>query len=340
VKTAEPSTSNTKQAAARSYRDALVADMTLPGMFSGLNDLCTLERYRSCGISVVSITLANDTAHDLQTVLDRAGTVTGAIKERPGELSLLERTGDVAAVKASARLGITFNIQGTNPLAGDLESIARLRGIGVTHMLIAYNVANRVGGGCTDHPDAGLSLFGRAAIEEMNRVGMLVDGSHSGYRTTLQAMELMQRPFIFSHCNAYAVFPHYRNVRDDQIRACAATGGVVGVNGVGAFLSEAGAADAESIFRHIDHIAQLVGAEHAGFGLDFITQAQLFAERVRADASEWPENNGRPVRFDQFAAPEILLEIAELMIRSGYSEAQLRGVLGGNYLRALGRAIG
>ena len=104
--------------------------------------------------------------------------------------------------------------------------------LGVRQALFADNLNNAAGGGCHDE-DRGLTDFGRAVVQEMNRAGMLVDCSHSAYRTTMEAMEVSSAPVVFSHSNPKALWDHGRNIRDDQIKACAATGGVVGVNGLG-----------------------------------------------------------------------------------------------------------
>ena len=117
-----------------------------------------------------------------------------------------------------AKLALTFNLQETNPLDGNLDMIDVYYELGVRHMLLAYNQKNRVGDGCAERTDSGLSRFGVRVIQEMNRVGMLVDGTHSGYKTTMEAMEVCSVPFIFSHCNAWQVVPHYRNIKDDQIK--------------------------------------------------------------------------------------------------------------------------
>ena len=125
--------------------------------------------------------------------------------------------------------------------------------------------------------------------------------------------------------------PHYRNIRDDQIRACAATGGVIGLNGLGEFLDDDRATSA-SIFRHLDHMVQLVGAEHVGLGLDYVRNEARFWNWVRDNAHMWPAGpNGRT--GSAFAQPEQVEELTEAMLRAGYPEDAVRGVLGGNWLR-------
>ena len=199
-------------------------------------------------------------------------------------------------------------------------------------MLLAYNQKNRVGDGCAERTDAGLSRFGVRLIEEMNRVGMLVDGAHSGYRTTMEAMEVTSAPFIFSHCLAHELFTHYRNIRDDQIKACAKSGGVIGVNGVGIFLEDP-EATSEAMFRHIDHIAKLVGPEHIGLGLDYVRDTERLASWTIANADMWPPNAGKPTVATTFAQPEQFVELTDIMLERQYSESDVRGILGENFAR-------
>lgn len=329
-----------REAAPQATGRGAVWDMTLPGLFSGLNDAGTLRRFHALGYRFVSITVANDTCRDPDLAVAAIEAVR-AMAELDSDLFRIVRSAsDVSNAVEAGQLALSFNFQGTNPFAGNIENVARFADLSLDHALLAYNQRNGVGDGCANFPGDGLTPFGRALIGEMNRCGVIVDGSHSGYRTTMEAMDLCAAPFIFSHSNACGVYPHYRNLRDDQIEACAASGGVIGVNGVGAFLSEDGKASAEHVFRHIDYLAALVGHEHVGLALDFIDRTDLFAERVAKETTKWPLNNGKPVRFDAFAEPRVVHDIAALMADHGYDAAQIRAILWGNFQRVYAAVIG
>jgi membrane dipeptidase len=204
--------------------------------------------------------------------------------------------------------------------------------LGVKHTLLAYNSKNYVGDGCGERTDAGLSRFGIEVVREMNRVGMLICGTHSGYRTTMEAMEISTAPVIFSHSNAYALHPHYRNLRDDQIKACARLGGVIGVNGLGEFLNDHEASSA-SMFAHIDYMANLVGPEHVGIGLDYTEDVPAFWRWVDTNPDMWPPNPGQERTGSKFAQPEQLTELVAMMLQAGYSDAVVQGILGLNFKR-------
>jgi membrane dipeptidase len=239
---------------------------------------------------------------------------------------------DLRRAKAEAKLALMFNLQETDILEGRLDMIQVYYDLGVRHMLLAYNRKNKVGDGCAERTDAGLSRFGVHVVEEMNRVGMIVDGSHTGYRTSMEAMEISTAPVIFSHCSAHALYDHYRNIRDDQIKACAASGGVIGMNGMGEFTDD-DEASSESLFRQVDYIAQLVGPRHVGIGLDYVAAIEALWGWVRVDDEAWPWNKGRPHREARFAEPEQIIEVTELMLRAGYSDDDVRGFLGENLIR-------
>ncbi len=204
------------------------------------------------------------------------------------------------------------------------------RDLGVRWMLIAYNRNNLLGGGCQD-VDRGLTKFGRTVVAEMERVGITVCCSHTGYRTTMDVMRRASRPVIFSHSNPLGVWKHKRNVRDAAIRACAETGGVVGINGIGFFLGQNDDRPA-TLARHVDYVAQLVGVEHVGLGLDYVFDSQEVDDFVKANPALFPPEEGYTTGLKQ-VAPERIGDIAGELLKLGYRTADVRKVLGGNFLR-------
>jgi membrane dipeptidase len=314
------------------YRSSLVWDMTVPYGMQHVTDGITMPRFRKAGFGLVSLTLGGDKTFGPEAALSNISKALAVIAKNPDLYVLVQKIEDVDRAQKEGKLAITMNFQGTNVLANDLGMVEVFYRLGVRHMLMAYNQKNLVGDGCAERTDAGLSRFGLAMIKEMNRVGMLVDGTHTGYRTSMEAMEASTSPSIFSHCCAYSVFPHYRNIKDDQIRKCAETGGVIGVNGLGEFIDDM-EARSESMFRHLDHIVNLVGAKHAGIGLDYVKDVAGFWKYVDDNPEAWPENNGKANRHTKFVQPEQIEDLAELMCRKNYSEADIRGILGGNFYR-------
>ena len=313
------------------YDDALVWDMTLPWL-PNYCDEETLPRFHRAGIGVISLTVGGDKSIGPTVAMQQIAHVNRQVAAHPDELVVARSVAEIRAARKAGKTALLFHLQGTNPLAHDAGLVEVFYSMGVRHMLLAYNEKNFVGDGCAERTDAGLSRFGIEVIREMNRVGMLVDGTHTGYRTTMEAMEVCEGPFIFSHSNPLGVFDHYRNIRDDQIKACAKSGGVIGINGLGAFIGDVEALP-QTMFRHIDYVAQLVGAQHVGIGLDFVRDHVAFWKYVFKAKSMWPENAGKPHEVTKFVQPEQLVDLADLMLKKGYAEADVRGVLGENFAR-------
>ena len=223
--------------AAKLTQDTLVWDNLFP-CSDGTRELQLqlLHRVKNCGYDFVTFTLGEDSSGIKETIKNIASARALVLSE-PDNFMLVDTADDVTAAKQAGKLAISFHFQGTGPVESDLDMIEVYYSLGVRQMLLATNLRNMVGDGCKERTDCGLSRFGVLVIEEMNRVGMLVDGSHTGNRTTLDACEISKDPFIFSHSNPKAIFDHPRNITDEQIKASAATGGVIGINGVGCFLA-------------------------------------------------------------------------------------------------------
>jgi membrane dipeptidase len=234
---------------------------------------------------------------------------------------------DVREAKESGKLAIAFDLEGSDPLLGNLNMISLYYDLGVRQMLLAYNKDNRASGGCMEG-EIGLTDFGRDVIRKMNRVGMVVDVSHMGYRATMEAFQVSTAPVIFSHSNPSGLWQHARNISDEQIKACAKTGGVVGINGIGDFL---GGTSSELIVQNIEYVMDLVGPEHVGIGLDYVIDKQELIEYVESHPDIFPPDKIKD--YLSFVEPEQFPEFTELLYQKGYSEQIIRGILGENFLR-------
>lgn len=315
---------------ARIKKDTLIWDMTLPWS-TELNEDETLPRFRDAGTNFISLTVALDT-DNVSTALQNVARLETFVRRHSDHYVLAKSVAEIEAAKASGKLAIALHTQGTSWLGGDVDLLETFYGLGLRHMLLAYQVRNFVADGCGERTNAGLTRYGLRLIREMNRLGIIVDCSHTGYKSSLEAMEVSTAPCILSHSNARAVFDHYRNVPDELILACARGGGVIGVNGMGNFLSEDGASP-EAMFRHIDHMVTLVGAESVGLGFDYIADPVSLARWVNK-ADGWPDINGKPGNgVSSFVQPEELDALIEVMFRHGYSDDAVKDVLGRSFLR-------
>jgi membrane dipeptidase len=288
-----------------------------------------LQRYRAAGVSAVMLNVGFGDM-GIEDHIRTLASLRHWIKARPNEYLLLCTADDVDQAYATGRLAVGFDIEGANAVADQPSLVSLYYDLGVRWMLLAYNTNNRVGGGCQDE-DTGLTPFGREVIAEMERVGMQVCCSHTGHRTVRDVFDVATRPVIFSHSNPSALHAHPRNIPDDLIRACAATGGVVGINGIGSFLGK-NDNSSETFARHVDHVAQLVGVQHVALGLDYVFDTQELDDYVSKMAHTFPAELGyeKGVRM---VAPEQLEAIVQTLQKLGYSDMDLRAVLGGNLVR-------
>lgn len=292
-----------------------------------------IERFREAGVNVVSLNIGFG-PQNLDAHLRVLASFRRWFAMRPDRYVLVETLAAIDRAEREGKIAIVFDIEGMGPLDdGDHGLVQAFYDLGVRWMLVAYNRNTAVGGGCSDE-DPGLSAHGRAVLAEMKRVGMVVCCSHTGHRTALEVMTHADNPVIFSHSNAAAVHAHYRNVPDELIKACAATGGVVGINGIGVFLGENNNRP-ETVVRHIDHVAQLVGPAHVGLGLDYVFDQDELAEFLVTMPETFPGGPapGEPIKM---VAPEALAPIVEGLIARGYADADVRNILGGNWRRVAG----
>ena len=288
-----------------------------------------LERYKSSGLDVVSLNVGYDGAPWEDTLLVLAH-FRDWLREHADKYLLVENVSDINTARTGDRLGICFDIEGGSALNESLSMIQLYYDLGVRWMLMAYNLNNSIGGGCQDD-DRGLSNFGREVLDEMARVGMVACCSHTGFKTTMDVMEHSANPVIFSHSNPMGMWEHSRNIRDEAIKACADSGGVIGITGIGIFLGDNDTTP-DAVARHIDYIVQLVGPEHVGISLDYVFDSEELYQYVKENPEIFPAELGYDDGIEMIR-PEQLPEIADKLIKLGYADEDVRLILGENHLR-------
>ena len=328
----------------RIHDDAIVIDAVCP--------LMMLRQYIDWWIEG-GVTAAGPTVGAFERAgptLRLLGDWIRAINADP-RLVQIKRAADFAAAKAAGKFGVFFHFQGTEPIEDDLNLIDAYKALGVGMIQLAYNVKNRVGDGCEERTDAGLSTFGLKVIERLNAARIVVDCSHTGYRTTMDAIEASARPVVFSHANPKAVRDSPRNITDEQIEAAAASGGLIGIVAFPSFVSASPRPTLDEFIDHIDYVVDLVGDDHVGLGLDYYKgqspvvddeeAARLYAGRIAA--GDWrPETYSPPPHHfpDGIATPRELRNLTRRLLERGYGEQTTQKILGGNWVRVFGEVWG
>lgn len=220
---------------------------------------------------------------------------------------------------------LTFSLADSSIIEEPATDFDILSELGVKNVVLSAG-KNFVGDSCFDPNDGGLGRYGRFFVEYSNQKDMLLDGSLGSYKTTMEAMEMVTKPFIFSHSNPMGVCFNKRNIKDEQIIACSKTGGVIGLTFLGGYLGDK-KVSAELMFRNIDYIASLTSAKHVGFGSNYMLNPENFWTAMKALHVEKEICEGDCYQWSGMD------DVAELMVNHGYSDEDIKGVLGLNWYR-------
>ena len=298
-------------------------------------DFGPIEQFHAAGVNYVSINIGMD-MNPVSQVLSVIAGFRATIAAHPERYVLADTVQDIEDAAADSKLAIGFDLEGAMPLLEQPDMVALYRDLGVRQMHLAYNRNNTVAGGCHDEVQ-GLTALGHKIVAAINAAGVLMDCSHTGRRCSLDIMAASTAPVIFSHSNPLALVEHGRNVTDEQIHACAATGGVVCVSGVSIFLGTR-TPDADDVARHAAYVASLVGVRHAGIGLDISFPQPGLDDDPPGDYDPsywWPKSAG----YDRAIARSTYPPIASWKVlgaalqRTGMTADEAALVMGGNMVR-------
>ena len=248
---------------------------------------------------------------------------------------------DIRKAKEESRVGIIFGFQNSSPIEDDLDLVEVFHRLGVRAIQITYNDLNLVGAGCYERQDVGLSQFGVDLVAEMNRLGMVVDLSHVGHRTTMDAIETSEDPVWFSHTNPKRLCDHPRNKTDEEVKALVAKGGIVGANSFPTFLARGYDSTLEDVLDVVDYWVDLVGIDSVGIGLDFTELHTkewfnwLMAGKLKG-STVFPLPYPIPLPAGLARADEMPNLTAGLVGR-GYSEEDVQKIMGLNVFRLFER---
>jgi membrane dipeptidase len=315
----------------RTFKQALVWDAHA-GLFpSPEMDLNTLENWRNSEVNYLSVNVGFDVMSRDETLATLAA-YRRWLHSNSDRFVLASTFADIEKAQRTNRLAISFDIEGMNALGGDINMVEVYHALGVRQMLFAYNLNNAAAGGCHD-ADIALTPFGIAVLAEMNRVGMIVDASHTSYRSSMDLIERSATPVVFTHSNPASIWPHQRNITDEQIKACAAKGGVVGLNGLAIFVGDNDTSTA-SLMRHLLCLIDLAGPAHVGFGFDYTPDVTVdLGAILRARPDYWPTGQQYDTPNIGHSGPAKIPDLVKGMEARGLSMLEIEGVLGANFAR-------
>ena len=298
-----------------------------------------LQRFRDSGISVFHIATGVGGTDAYTNVLTFLGLWNGFLAHHHDSLMRIDSPQSLDEVKASKKIGVLLGIQNSQHFrtANDVDFFHAL---GQRVSQLTYNSRNMIGNGSTERRDDGISDFGVSVVARMNKIGMAVDVSHCGDRTTLDAFEVSSRPVLITHSNCRAlVAGHPRCKTDEAIQRMAARGGVMGITGVRMFVKADEPTTIEHMLDHYDHVRKLVGVQHLGLGSDMDLDGydDLSPEEQKSMRSNYKESYGFRDKIDIEGVdhPKRVFDLTEGLIRRGYSDSDIRGVLGDNFRRVL-----
>ena len=302
-------------------------------------DFSPLDRLREAGVNYVSVNVGMD-MNPVPQIMSVLAAYRANIADHPDRFLQATSVADIEQAAAAGLLAVGFDLEGAMPLLEQPDMVALYRDLGVRQIHFAYNRNNSVADGCHD-VERGLTPLGRRMVQAVNAAGVLMDCSHTGRRCSLDIMAASSQPVIFSHANPLALVEHGRNISDEQIRACAATGGVVCVSGVSAFLGTR-APTADDVARHAAHVATLVGVRHAGIGLDISFRQDELDDKPPGDydpAYWWPRSAGynRAIERMTYTPVETWPLLAQALQRVGMSPDEAASVMGLNMMRVAGQ---
>ena len=273
-----------------------------------------------CQVFAVYVSPLYHTA-PLKRALQMIDAFYSELNKNSDKIALCTGFADILRTHSEGKISALLSIEGGEPLDGDLGVLRMLYKLGVRLLTLTHSPRNRLGDGCGEEGSkGGLTTFGAQVIEEMNKLGMIVDVSHLNERGFWDVIKITKSPIIASHSNARALCDHTRNLTDDQIKALAESDGVIGVTFVRRFLGkDVDTVTVNNVLDHIDHIVKLVGVDHVGIGSDYdgIDQAPKGLE----DVTKVPN-------------------ITRGLVYRGYSNDDIEKILGANFLRVFRKILG
>ena len=303
---------------------------------------------KASGITAVNLTIGGRNPEEVFGVMARWER---DLRAHPGVLMKIERASDLQLARSSKRLGLIYGFQDTVAITPDLARIALYHAFGLRIVQLTYNVRNAVGDGCLQPENGGLSPLGRELVAELNARRVIVDLAHCGQRTTAEGIATSKAPVAISHSACRAIVDVPRSKRDEELKAMADKGGVVGIY-LMPFLAAKGQPTSDDLVRHIEHAVKVCGEEHVGIGSDlsvtphvvdaeYMRVHRTFVEgRMKAGIAAPGEDPEVPMFVTDLNTPRRMEVIADKLLARGHSEGRVEKIIGANFARLMSEVWG
>ena len=300
-----------------------------------------LARFRSSGITVFHPAFGSGGPNAYESTFWLLDGYNGFMAAKTESFMRIDSFDDFARAKANRKIGLIIGVQNSEHFR-TMQDVDRFYGMGQRVSQLTYNTRNLYGNGSTERRDDGLSDRGVALVEKMNKIGMAVDTGHCGDRTTLDAFEVSKKPVLITHSNVRALNPgHPRCKPDEVIRACGKAGSVMGITGVRNFVKGSEPTTIEDALDHFDYVAKMIGVEHVGVGsdvdLDGYDDLPPDLYKQLKDSYKGSYAFREKIDIEGLDHPQRMFDLTEGLIRRRYSDADITGILGGNFVRVLGQ---
>lgn len=306
---------------------------------------------RASGLTAVNVTMGYvaGNGEPFEETVREIARWDARLAGRPGDLLQVLSAADILRARREHRIGIIYGFQNAAMLGHDASRVDAFADLGVRVIQLTYNPANALGGGSMAAGDPGLTAFGREVIERLNLNKVMVDLSHSGRQTCLDAARASRRPISINHTGCRALVDLPRNKSDEELRLVAERGGFVGIYFM-PFLNPRSLATAEDVVAHIDHALNVCGEDHVGIGTDGgttgIDDMPAYRAHMRAEVAERRaagigaagENPDTLPFVEELSGPEQFRRLIALLDRRGHGEARIEKIMGLNFVN-FGREV-
>jgi membrane dipeptidase len=335
-------------AQARMAPDPRALIMDAMGELRPIYEPSLVRQMLASGTDSITVTLCDPKAvgaEALELAIDGLTEYDRYLASRPDLFVQATSVKHVDEARRSGRMAVFYLYQNATQFGDDLDRVDLFRKLGLTSCQVTYNERNLAGVGCRAAGDTGgLTDFGREMVDRMNAAAMLVDLSHANAQTMADTIEHSRMPVIISHTGCDAVHPHERNTSDENLRALAERGGVVGICQLRPFLTLEKRDNLHAYFDHIDHAVQVAGVEHVCIGSDrdhrVIEMTPEYEAELRREEGSQVVNSELPYFIDELNGPSRMVVVWDGLVGRGYSEADVEKVMGRNLYRLYSDVIG